>query len=937
MCVRLDLTANPADHGPTMTAEIIGREDELSVVQAFVDRPADGLSGLILEGEPGIGKSTLWLAGVAAARERSFTVLSSRPAEAERTLPYVVLGDLFADAEPEALEELPAPRRRAFESALLREEPDLPVDPRALAVAILTLLPMLANGQPLVLAIDDDQWMDPSSAATLRFALRRSVRLPVLLLTSRRPDGAPATALEGVIDPSGITRLRIGALSVGAIQLLLRTRLGLSFPRPTLLRLHEASGGNPFYALELARARSMDPARDVTAPMAVPPSLERLVAARLDALDEPTRRALLLIAAHGRMTLGLLRALEVGSDVLEAARAGNVIETADSVVSFAHPLLASAIYQGAPRDERRTAHRRLAMALDDPVDRGRHLALGTDEPEYELAATLEAAASEARRRGMPIAAAELAGHALRLTPVDALDDRHRRALVTARAHLEAGEGGRARAMAADLVAEVPAGRERAEVLLLQADLEPPGMAVALLSDALTEAAAAPQIQATIHARLADEGRYTEGIAWAERHARASLQLAERLNDDALRATALSILASVLFDRGDRHALALAERAYGLAARLDDPRQVKTAGWAVGYVLLMSGMYERAREWLELQLKEWRDRDEQVRSELLWYLSAAEFRLGNWGIASEYADEVQEIGAQYGIELPQHHLQPALIALHRGQISIARDHSRRALSLARGQLLPMHLGILGTCDLWSGSAAAALANFIRAEEMADGRGWTEPAMRLWRADHAEALLQLGRIDEAAPLITDWEQAAARLGRERVLVDALRCRGQIAAARGDVSTASDLLETAVGRSVAAGEPFGRARALLALGVVRLRARQKRTARAALEAALAGFEALGAAGWAATTRGELARIGGRERIEGLSPSEIRVAWLVVEGRTNREIASTLFLGERTVASHLTHIYAKLGIRSRTELARRLPPNADLPAADPSKVPTS
>jgi DNA-binding CsgD family transcriptional regulator len=171
---------------------------------------------------------------------------------------------------------------------------------------------------------------------------------------------------------------------------------------------------------------------------------------------------------------------------------------------------------------------------------------------------------------------------------------------------------------------------------------------------------------------------------------------------------------------------------------------------------------------------------------------------------------------------------------------------------------------------------------------------------------------------------------------VLAHAVRCRGLIAAARGDLSTALGLLEEAADRHEAAGDPFGRARALLALGVVRRRARQKRSARATLEAALAGFEALGAASWAATARGELARIGGHERIEGLSPSEVRVAELVAGGRTNREIASALFLGERTVAGHLTHIYAKLGIRSRTDLARQLPARADASAQAEAKVET-
>jgi DNA-binding CsgD family transcriptional regulator len=921
-----------------MTGEIIGRDAELSVVQAFLERPAEGLRALVLEGEAGIGKSTLWLAGVVAARERSFCVLTSRPAEAERTLAYVVLGDLFGDIEPDMLAALPAPRRRAFESALLREEPDLPVDPRALGVAIVTVLSVLADALPIVLAIDDDQWLDSSSAATLGFALRRSLHQPVLLLLARRIDGALPTALEEAIDPGDVEWLRVGPLSAGAIQLLLRQRLGITLPRPTLLRLHEVSGGNAFYALELARARSLDPTRDAALPVAVHADVGRLLRVRLEALNARTRRALLLIAAHGRLPVGLLRAVDVEPEALDPAFAANLIETSDEVVGFTHPLLASAVYQGAAAEERRAAHRRLATAIADPVHRGRHLALGADGPDDDLAAAIESAANLARGRGIPIAAAELTEHALRLTPPHAADDLHRRAIATARAHLAAGEGSRARAIAVDLVAGAPAGRRRAEALVLRSDLEHPGFAMALLGDALAEATTHPGLQAAIHARLADTGRVTKGRVWAERHALASLRLAEQLDDDALRANALSILAFVRFDGADPDALQLAERAYRLTTRLSDTRQVKVAGMsAVSHLLTWSDRPERAREWLERRLVDWLDRDEQVRSELLWYLALVEFWSGDWTTASEHADEAREIDIGYDIEFPQAHLTPALVALHRGEFIAARDHSLRALSLARGQLLPAHAAILGICDLWSGNPPVAIANLIQAEHAADARGWVEPNMRWWRAEYVEALLQLGRIDDATRLAADWETAAERLGRERVLAQAVRCRGLIAAARGDLSTAVELLQESAARHEAIGDPFGRARSLLALGVVRRRARQKRSARQSLEDALAGFEGLGAMSWVATARRELGSIGGRTRIEGLSPSELRVAELVAEGRTNREIASSLFLGERTVASHLTHIYAKLGIRSRTELARQLPPHVDLPAGDASKVPTS
>jgi DNA-binding CsgD family transcriptional regulator len=200
------------------------------------------------------------------------------------------------------------------------------------------------------------------------------------------------------------------------------------------------------------------------------------------------------------------------------------------------------------------------------------------------------------------------------------------------------------------------------------------------------------------------------------------------------------------------------------------------------------------------------------------------------------------------------------------------------------------------------------------------------MRWWTAEHVELLLELGRIDDAVDLLDVWEADAARVGRDWVLADVTRCRGLVAAARGDVEHALASFEQAVAEHDAVGDPFGRARALLALGTTRRRTRQKRPAREAIEAAVEGFEAIGAEGWAAKAHAELGRIGGRTRAEGLTAAEQRVASLVAEGRTNREVAAALFLGERTVASHLTHIYAKLGIRSRTELARTL--RADEPA---------
>jgi DNA-binding CsgD family transcriptional regulator len=196
-------------------------------------------------------------------------------------------------------------------------------------------------------------------------------------------------------------------------------------------------------------------------------------------------------------------------------------------------------------------------------------------------------------------------------------------------------------------------------------------------------------------------------------------------------------------------------------------------------------------------------------------------------------------------------------------------------------------------------------------------------RWWVPDHVEALLELDRVDEAVGILDAWEGDAARFGRKRMLAHATRCRGLVAAARGAVDDAASLLEEAVAQHEHAGDRFGQARAQLAFGVVRRRQRQKRDARDAIGAALAGFERLGAATWIAKARAELGRIGGRKRVEGLTAAERRVAALVAEGRTNREVAAALFLGERTVETHLSHVYAKLGVRSRAELARTFRPD--------------
>jgi DNA-binding CsgD family transcriptional regulator len=907
-----------------MTSEILGRDEELDFLNAFLDGTDRGVRGLLLEGEAGVGKSTLWTAGLASAEQRGFQVLSSRPAEAERGLPHVVLADLLEGVVAEVLPALSAPRRRALEGALLMDgAPEYEFDPRALAVAVRTCFQMLAEKQPLVLAVDDIQWVDSSSASALVFALRRLRSERMLLLLARRLDErGEGPVVEEALEPDAVERLRVGPLSIGAIHTLLQRRLGRPFARPTLRRLHEISGGNPFYALELARGLDAAGATvDSLEPFPVPETLERLVSARLAGLPGATHEALLLIAAHGRPSRALLGAAGISPNALEPAFAAQVVELSTDDVRFTHPLLASVLYQESSGGERRVAHGLLAAVVDDPVERARHLALASDGPDEEVAAMLEEAARLPRSRGAVIAAADLAEHALRLTPSEAVKDQHRRTIAAARARLESGDAVRARTLALELLPRTRASR-RAEALVLLSDIEGASSierAIELRRDALAAAAGVPALLVEIHQWLAGFVRSTEGEAAGDLHAKAAFELAEALDDDSLRAGALSALAEGRFRTGVPGALSLAGQAVRLAKRAADPRQRLWVDFMAANLFVWAYELDRARELLESIDREWSERDEEVSATVLWWLGMIELRSGRFPLAADYAERSREIERQYMIgdrEEPDVWL-VALIAAHRGDL----DRARALIESNR----PRHAfgrwgydAAIGSVELWSGHADAAAARFATADAGFSEAGVNEPAMFWWRAEHAEALLGTGRLDDATALVETWTAQAERLDRAAAVADMTRCRGLVAAARSDLDDALAELEHAVVQHEAVGDQFGRARALLALGTVRRRARQKRTAREAITAALECFEACGAAGWAEKARAELGTIGGRTRIEGLTPAEGRIAALVAEGRTNREVAAALFLTEHSVATALTRVYRKLGVRSRTELAR-------------------
>jgi DNA-binding CsgD family transcriptional regulator len=493
------------------------------------------------------------------------------------------------------------------------------------------------------------------------------------------------------------------------------------------------------------------------------------------------------------------------------------------------------------------------------------------------------------------------------------------------AHIaRSGEWTRAKTIASDLLAESAIGPLRAEALILLAELEGLERAIALLEEALREASSRPALRAVIHCRLAWTTRFTKGFVGALEHARAAFELADDLDDDGLRVRAIAMMTFLGFAVGDRQAPAYAVRAYEIALGSGNAGLLHEGRLALAETFGRNDL-PSARALLEREYEACRERDELTAASILHSLAWLELWAERWELAANYAGRSYELKAQYGLEAPWDHLPIAVIAVHRGRLEVARSHSQRALQLGEEQIglhTPVHLGTLGVVARQSGDLGAAAAWFAEAEAQTTRLGWHEASRRWWVGDHVETLLELNRADEAVRALDAWE-AEAWFDRAWVLAHVARCRGLVAAARGAVDQAAGLLEDAVEQHERVRDRFGRARALLALGIVRRRVRQKRPAREAIAAALAEFNELDAATWIAKARAELGHIGGRTREQGLTAAERRVAALVAEGRTNREVAAALFLGERTVETHLSHVYAKLGVRSRAELARTFRPD--------------
>jgi DNA-binding CsgD family transcriptional regulator/tetratricopeptide (TPR) repeat protein len=914
---------------------VIGHELELVALNEFLASQGKLPAGLVFVGEAGIGKTTLWRHGLAAAGGAGYQIMATQATASESELGFAVLAALLQDNAAELLPELSLPQRWALEVAVLlvAPGPEAP-QPRAIAMAFLAVLRLAARHRPLLVAIDDEQWIDAASSAALEFAIRRvkDERIGFLLTRRSDHDEEATVSLDHAFSPEQLTRVRVGPMSPRAIHDLLRSRLDVTFAPPTLRRLAETSAGNPFFALELARTIATHGSDlEMDEPLPLPKTLHAILTDRLRALPRSVQDALLIASLASDPSVALIARTLPGDGWrrVRPAVEAEVIELEGERIRFAHPLLASVAQASADLGRRRYAHKLLANVVLDPEERAVHLSLATDRPSEAVASALEQAAMRARARGASDSAANLAERAARLTTAQRPLDTRRRVLLAVDSHFDAGSLGRAERMLERLLEMSPHGKLRAEALARLASVRiqtnGPAAAIRDAQAALNEAADDVAIMAAVERTLTWAYHNAAHLTEACVHARTAVELAERVGDSAHLANALADLALMDFVAGKGFVPALIDRAIQLEyAPLANLTSVR---WIQALLLEWTGENRRARSVLENLRAEsgQRGQDVEVPFAMNW-LARLALRAGDWARAKRLAEDTLEQTLQMSLEDEQTYAfsTAALVEAHFGHVDAARELTRRGLALAeRIGTEPARFELLATrgfLELSLGDVAAACAVLASLAKAATVAGFDEPVILRFDPDYIEALIGLGRLAEAASVLGRLEVRATAFPNPWTVMAVARSRGLLEGARSDFSTALTTLEAAERAAADLGEPFELARTQVALATVQRRSKQWADARRLFLQALQTFERLGALLWVTRAQEELSRVPGRKPAgKTLTPTERRVAELVAEGRSNKEVATALFVTVKAVEANLSRVYEKLAVRSRSELAHR------------------
>ncbi|HET7666590.1 MAG TPA: AAA family ATPase [Mycobacterium sp.] len=903
------------------------RPAEEQALDEFLAAAATAPAALLIDGEAGIGKTTVWLAGLNQARNRGFRVLSARAVAAQSVLAYASLADLLTGVDPDTWADLPGPQRTAIDRVLLREQAfDAVTDRRAVAAAFLSVVDRLADDGPLLLGIDDMQWVDPSSTHVLAFVARRlSGPVGVLATVRTEPGGGDAVSWLQLPRPDAVHRISVRPLPSRALYSVVAEQLGHSLPRATMARIHQISAGNPFYATELARA-FVDSIGE-----SLPSTLADLVRARIENLDPEVHDVLLAAACLATPTVKLVGDATTADhdrfiELLEASERHGIIVIEGNRIRFAHPLLASGVYADATPAQRRTMHRRLADVIDEVELRARHLAMSSVTGDPDVLQALDQAAASAHARGAPVAAAELLELAIGMG-----GDTPERRIRLAMHCFDAGDPAQARTLLEQAIARMHPGPHRAEALYALAVVRFIGdgylEASQLLQRSLDEDAPDGPVQVRISTTLAYALYMTGEPDLARRRAEEAVSQAEHLGDPGLLSEALGVRATIQFFLGD----GIDERSLRRALELEDhnaftPIMLRPS---VEHALMLACIGDLDTSYDRMQAIERRCMDRGEEGELIFvdfYVVVNRIWRGDFVAAKRLANDVTDRARQLGAEFPTmlSLVLQAWLAVYAGSEDEARlavadavDACKRSGTAWHGEFALTALGFL---EVSLGNYDAAV-DTLASLSSRYASGSTEISSASFFPDAVEALTALGRVDEAEPLVEALETNGDRLDRAWMRAVGARCRAMVQAAQGDVEAAVQSARCALAEHDRLPMPFERARTQLLVGQLLRRDRSEATAM--LRDALTVFDQLGTQLWAERARAQLTGGGSGTRPSarnGLTPAEQRVAELAASGMTNRDVAAKLFLSVKTVDATLARVYRKLGIRSRAELGRHL-----------------
>ena len=923
--------------------DAIGRRDEIDriarVLTAVAAGAPSGAPGQVVElsGDAGVGKSTVVAATLARALADGWQILRATPTAAEAAFPWTALAQLMQGVRRELIDASAAGYLANVDAAVSGARSG-PIEPELVAFGLAGVLDALCSqAAPALVVVDDYHWLDPASAGALAYSLRGLNRRRCAVLLARR-NGEPVPFEPGrLVAAEQLTEITIGGLSLASLREIVAQATGATFGRAELAQLHQRTGGNPLYAVELARMVLDGVPLDAAA---LPESLRATMGKLVASLQADTRRALGAAALSVRPDLDLLQRALPGIDVLAAlapAEEADVVRIqyaigASRPVVFRHPLLANAAVDSLTADERRRLHAALAAAVDDPVERAAHLATDV-RPDDELAAVLADAVADASARGAVDTAVDLARAAVDATPTGAAPlVRAERCLRHTELAAHAGRFGELATLLVEL---------RAALAALPDDTSCPAQTDVVERATWIETTAIAMTQGSQAGALAAQRALATVTTPQVRLQLQTLIFRTTQHVDAARAAAL---AEQMFGEHTEHTgldalfgaalLAMARVAVG------DPVDVDDLVARAESPVLDDDTRERYLTMLT-EIHVWTDhpRTEAISNACihrmersghrlnhlneLMYLGQHLFVRGQFARAEAILLRLEDYRAELGDQRqPRGDL--ALLLAAQGNADAATRVIAEALATPNARM--------PTDDLWVASAAGSVAHtlgrpdaadaLLDAEQLAYDLGIHAVRGLRIRRDLVEALVAANRLGDAAAALTRLERDAERGRVPTARADAAAAAGVVAAADGDFDRAQAHFDRAIEIQREYDVRYELARTLLAAGSAARRAGSRTLARDRLDAATSLFEAMGAASWSQRCAHELERIPGRRRTASgeLTPTERQVAELVAAGHTNAEIAAALFVSLSTVESNLTRTYRKLGVRSRTELARHL-----------------